>query len=165
MNTSIKFLASALLGVAWYCVLLIPPETRMELTGGNGRSPVRLALLMILTSVLVSIPLWWLLQRRRPVMTWALGAATPVATAFAFSSFVYAAGTVDQLLRTDNPRGPVAAFFDQIEELVLVYCIGVPIAATVALEQSLYVSLPMGLLHVGAIAFLSNRLSKDAGAH
>ena len=163
LNASIKAVVSALLGIAWYCALLIPPETRAELSGANGRSPVRLALLMIMTSMVVSVPLWWLLRRRRPVLTCTLGAITPVATAFAFSSFVYVAEALDYLLRTDNALGPVAAFFDQFEDLVLMYCIGVPVVATVALEQSFYVALPMGLLHVGAITFLSNRHSKGAG--
>jgi hypothetical protein len=157
MNTPTKSIISALLAVPWYCALLIPPETRNELLGGNGRSPARLALLMVLTSLVVSLPLWWLLRRRRPVGVWALAAITPVAIALAFSSFVYVADTLDYLARTDNPRGPVAAFFDQIEGLVLVYCIGVPVQAEVALEQAYYVAFPMGLLHVGAIAFLSNR--------
>jgi hypothetical protein len=112
---------------------------------------------MVLTSMVVSLPSWWLLRRRRAVGVWVLAVITPLAIAFAFSSFVYVADTIDYLGRTDNPRGPVAAFFDQIEGLVLVYCIGVPVEAEIALEQSYYVAFPMGLLHMGVIAFLSNR--------
>ncbi len=126
-------------GVLWYCGLLIPESTRAELTGANGRSPIRLLVLMLLTSVLLSLV--------RPFTSvpskWATSIYGLLLPVFGASVYVLLVLATELSLTVESPTNLVGAFVG----VIAMTAFGVPIMVGAVYIKAFYVIVPVGFAH------------------
>lgn len=139
--------------MAWYAALLLPRFCRTELVGENGRSPVRMLVLMVLASAMLTAALPRTLLRSRSWMRLALGLLLPIVGALTYGGMVLATDltvSLPDLLSnpSSNPAGPVSGFFGLVFGVSWMFLIGVPTIAAVFYVKAIVVAVPMGLVHV-----------------
>lgn len=149
-------IVGGLLGFVWFVVLLVPPWTRHELTGENGRSWWLLMILMVLSSAFLSTQVPVVLRsanRRWKIIT---SIALPFGGALLFSALVFILDMATMFLSWDvtldkNPNGPIAGAIGAIVGMTWVAILGIPIMAISAFAMSCYVAVPMGFVHTYVI--------------